>query len=41
MSRLVIYSDEDDENFLRVTEKNNIDSYKVIKVLKHRILIII
>ena len=41
MSRLVIYSDEDDENFLRVIEKNNIDSYKVIKVLEHRILIII
>ena len=33
MLRVVLYSDEDNENILRVIEKNNIDS--VIKLLEY------
>ena len=33
MLRVVFYSDEDNENILRVIEKNNIDS--VIKLLEY------
>ena len=33
MLRVVVYSDEDNENILRVIEKNNIDS--VIKLLEY------
>ena len=33
MLRVVVYSDEDNENILRVIEKNNIDS--AIKLLEY------